>query len=243
MIQDVEFVNDELPSGLADLQFGFHPSPTVASSQSTPQQQKQQHQQTPVQHEQLQQIEMQQIKQAMLQEQAAKLREPSLSYVSTSMVEYQSNDTRQQQQQQAPQQPQQQQQHPSLQPQQQQAPQQQHPSLQQQQHQMYTAAAQFPNFAFPYMYSPVAANLRDVEQYTTLASFPTAYLNGMGTINPMEQMPMGAMIPPSLAQSAGQPQQNIHQSQQSAQQQSTQPQHRQSISENKYQNSGNFFNF
>lgn len=70
-------------------------------------------------------------------------------------------------------------------------------SLQQQQQQMYTAAAaQFPSYGFPYLYSPVA-NMRDVEQFTTLAPFPYG-LNGINQLD----MQLSAMLPPSMASAA-----------------------------------------
>ena len=276
LLQDVEFVSGDLPV-VTDFQFGFHASSSpVATSQqqqvaaiaSSQMQQQNQHDQYAAEM-QRQQQQQQQV--------APKQRETSLSFVTSSHVDY-PNDLRQQVQQQSlnsasngsngvggnktqqqasslPQQHQQQQNSNSIlqqaqqqlsQPQQQQ---QQHPSLQQQQHQMYTAAAaaQFSNFPYPYLYSPVAAaNLRDVDQYTTMAPFPYN-LNGMGGMNQLD-MPMGAMIPPALASTGVNPQGGVlaqlnsqpshHQSQQ--QQQAPPPtQHRSSVSERGASNQNN----
>lgn len=207
------------------------------------------------QHEQYA-AEIQRQQQQQQQSAVPKQRETSLSFVTSGHVDY-PNDLRQQLQQQ--------QsiggisngsngvgnktsQHNSSLSQQQPLQQQQHPSLQQQQHQMYTAAAaaQFSNFPYPYLYSPVAtANMRDVDQYTTMAPFPYN-LNGMGGISQLD-MPMGAMIAPALASTGVNPQanlaqlntqQNHHQSQQQTPQQQAPPaQHRSSVSENKFSSS------
>lgn len=128
-------------------------------------------------------------------------------------------------------------------------------SLQQQQQQMYTAAAaQFPSYGFPYLYSPVT-NMRDVEQFTTLTPFPYG-LNGINQLD----MQLSAMLPPSMATAAtGGPtavtannqgngsssglsssinnsaSQTHHQLSQQSSQPSTQLQHRSSTQDGKYQ--------
>lgn len=62
------------------------------------------------------------------------------------------------------------------------------------QQQMYTAAAaQFPSYGFPYLYSPVT-NMRDVEQFTTITPFPYG-LNGINQLD----MQLSGMLPPSMA--------------------------------------------
>uniref|UniRef100_A0A915E860 GBF-interacting protein 1 N-terminal domain-containing protein n=1 Tax=Ditylenchus dipsaci TaxID=166011 RepID=A0A915E860_9BILA len=149
LLHDVEFISGDGPSML-DFQFGFHPdAQPVVDNMLTDRQQQQ-------------------------QQQLIKGREAAnnaLSYMNTCSLEYQSNDLRGNNngsglsqktgsQQQQPLNP-----SVSLQQQQQPSAQQQHNSLQQQQQQMYAAAAaQFPGYGIPYLYSPVASNMRDVDQ-------------------------------------------------------------------------------
>lgn len=264
-LQNVEFVSGDMPS-MTDFQFGFHASPVVTSQQS-----QLQHQQTAaVNNSQLQNQHDQYS--ADIQRQQQSRQRGDLSMVNNNFVDI-PNDLRHQTQPQNPnlnnalgnkapnstqqqvsQQPTSQQQQPSNNLLQQQLSQpQQHPSLQQQQHQMYTAAAaaQFSNFPYPYLYSPVTP--RDVDQYATMAPFPYN-LNGMGGMNQLD-MSMGAMLPPALASTGVNPQggtlaqlssqPNHHQSQPSNQTQQAPPssQHRSSVSESKYpSNTGKSFN-
>lgn len=258
-LQNVEFVSGDMPS-MTDFQFGFHASSPVVTSQQS----QLQHQQTAaVNNSQLQNQHDQYS--ADIQRQQQSRQRGDLSMVNNNNVDI-PNDLRHQTQpqnsnlnnnalgnkapnstqQQVSQQPTSQQQQPSnnLLQQQLSQPQQQHPSLQQQQHQMYTAAAaaQFSNFPYPYLYSPVTP--RDVDQYATMAPFPYN-LNGMGGMNQLD-MSMGAMLPPALASTGVNPQggtlaqlssqPNHHQSQQSNQTQQAPPssQHRSSVSESKY---------
>lgn len=227
---------------MTDFQFGFHASspgvtlkqqPAVENVSSQMQQQKQ-----------LEQFAAE-IKRQEQQAAVSKQREASLSFVTLGHVDYPNDSKLQTTQQQSlsvsssgnktpqqnflSQQQSSQQQHLSQQ-------QQHHLSLQQQQHQMYSAApaAQYSNFPYPYLYSP-AGNLRDVDQYTSVAPF-SYNLNAM-------EMPVGAMIQPSALNSSGVNLQGVAQMNNQTQQQTPQQQQQNSsLSQHRSSNSeSNFF--